>query len=92
VPLPAEPAEPDGARRLAAQEREERERARLFRRTVVWCVAWELLGMWGVAWSLHTTSPFYGRIAFWAGLGIGNGGALLTLVRAGRTAARRGWR
>ena len=35
-----------------------------------------------LAWSMHTTSQAYGEMAFWAGLGIGNGDVLSTGLAA----------
>ncbi len=91
MPLPREILEQIGAERLAAQLEADRERRRLWLRTAILCVVWPLAGLSLMAWSLHTTSTFYGEIAFWAGLGIGDGGTLVTLLGAWRTAERKGW-
>ncbi len=91
MPLPQEILERIGEERLAAQLLADRERRRLWLRTGILCVAWPLIGLSLLAWSLHTTNLVYGQIAFWAGLGAGDGGTLFTLVYAWRTAERRGW-
>jgi len=39
-----------------------------------------------LAWSMHTSNQSYGEAAFWAGLGIGNGGVLFTGLAAYRWA------
>lgn len=91
MPLPREIVEQMGEQRLAAQLQAARDRRRLWLRTAILCVFWLLLGLSLLAWSMHTTAPFYGRLAFWAGLGIGDGAPLLTVVRAWRVAERRGW-
>jgi hypothetical protein len=38
----------------------------------------------------HTTNAYYGRIFFWSGLAIGDGGVLFTFVAAWRKAEARG--
>ena len=91
MPLQREILEQIGKERLAAQVQAERERTRLWLRTAILCVVWSLLGLWCLAWSFHTTSMLYGQVAFWAGLGIGDGATLFTLVGAWRTAERKGW-
>jgi hypothetical protein len=91
MPLPREVLERIGEERLAAQLQADRDRRRLWLRTGILCVIWPLLGLSLVAWSIHTTDAFYAEIAFWAGLGIGDGATLFTLVSAWRTAEGRGW-
>lgn len=81
----------DAEERLAAQLRDDRDRRRLWYRTALACLAWSAAGLYLLGWSMHTTNSRLGWIAFWAGLGIGDGGALWTLVRAWRRAERRGW-
>ena len=91
MPLPREILEQIGEQRLAAQLQADRDRRRLWLRTLILCVMWSLLGLSLIAWSLHTTDAFYGELAFWAGLGIGDGGTLLTLVSGWHTAERKEW-
>jgi hypothetical protein len=68
-------------RRNAAAERaaRRRERWRLVRAGLA-CVGWCAAGLYLVAWSLHTTDEQAGRVAFWAGLLVGNGGIIATLL------------
>jgi hypothetical protein len=48
------------------------------------------LGLFLMLWSAHTTDAGYGRIAFYAGLIVGNGGILYTLIAAYIFGERRG--
>ena len=66
------------------------ERRRDFLRSAVACIAWAGCGMFGVAWSVHTTDVALGRAAFFAGLGVANGGVIFTLLAAYRRGERRG--
>ncbi len=91
MPLPREVLDRIGEERLAAQREADRNRRRLWLRTAVLCVVWPLVGLTLVAWSFHTTSSLQGQIAFWAGLAIGDGATLLTIVLAWARAARKGW-
>jgi hypothetical protein len=91
MPLPREILERIGVERLAAQLLAERDRRRLWWRTLLLCVMCQLIGLFLVAWSMHTTSLYYGTLAFWSGLGIADGGTLFTLVAAWRIGMRKGW-
>lgn len=85
------PSDAESGARLAAQERDDHDRRRLFYRTALWCLGWSALGLFLVGWSMHTTDVGPAWIAFWGGLGLGNGGGLFTVVRAWRVAEHRGW-
>jgi len=83
------------AEEIAARRRAEAELARRdtwwdYVLTALMCLLWAALGIFLLMWSAHTTSLTYGRIAFWGGLGIGNGGVLFTLVAAYARGERRG--
>jgi hypothetical protein len=78
------------ARDRADAEEADRERFRDLMRSSLRCVAWGALGMFCVAWSVHTTDVAYGKMAFFAGLGAGNGGVIFTLLGAYRRGERRG--
>jgi hypothetical protein len=54
------------------------------------CWLWAGLGILLILWSAHTTNMFYGRLAFVAGIGIGNGGVIFTLLGAYRRGEKRG--
>ena len=58
--------------------------------TALQCVGWVALGLFLVAWALHTTSATWGRIAFLSGIAIGNGGWIFTMLAAYRRGERRG--
>lgn len=51
-------------------------------RSSVACLAWAAVGLYLVGWSAHTTDPALGGASFFAGLGIGNGGIIVTVLRA----------
>jgi len=80
---------------LAAHRRAEGEQAQ---RDLMWanvltalmCLGWAGAGIFLLMWSAHTTSMTYGRIAFWAGLVVGNGGVLFTLIAAYARGEQRG--
>lgn len=80
---------------LAAKRRDERVLAERDKRRglALWilaCCAWSWLGIFFLAWSMHTTSQTFGEMAFWGGLGIGNGGVLFTGLAAYRWGERHG--
>ena len=54
------------------------------------CLMWMALGVFCLLWSFHTTDQAYGRAAFYAGLGIGNGGIIFTLLGFYRRGEKRG--
>ena len=90
MPLPSEILNEMGRRR--AEEAVEARRAT--RRDLAWtalqCVCWVVAGLFLIAWSLHTTDPTLGRAAFAAGIGVGNGGWLFTVLAAYRRGEKRG--
>ncbi|HJU90665.1 MAG TPA: hypothetical protein VJ672_14840 [Gemmatimonadaceae bacterium] len=90
MPLPAEMLEQMRLNRQAESEQAERDRFRDFVRSGVMCLGWSILGIALILWSAHTRDSIYGWIAFFAGLGIGNGGILFTLMGAYRRGEKRG--
>ena len=97
------PAVPRGGRpslralreEIAARHRAENEEAgRETRRDLVvsslQAMGWAAAGIALIAWALHTTSEAYGRMAFYAGIAIGNGGWIFTMLGAYRRGERRG--
>lgn len=78
------------ARVAQAAEDADRERFRDLIRSALFCLCWAAAGLFCVAWSVHTTDLAYGRMAFFAGLGIGNGGIAFTLAAAYIRGERRG--
>jgi len=67
-----------------------RERRADFIRSAIACIAWAAIGIYCLAWSVHTTDPTLGSAAFFAGIGLGNGGVIFTLLAAYRRGERRG--
>jgi hypothetical protein len=51
---------------------------------------WLVVGLFLMYWSFHTTDTRYAGLTFWGGIGVGDGGMLLALVRARREAERCG--
>jgi hypothetical protein len=90
MPLPRQLVDQMEARHLAESVRADRDRLRDFALTALQCVAWCALGMLLVAWSLHTTDVTYGRIAFFGGLALGNGGWIFAVLAAYRRGEQRG--
>ena len=90
MPLPKGLLEEMSVRRAASEEEADRIRTRELVRGTLACVAWCAIGVFLILWSAHTTSLTYGRIAFWTGLGAGNGGIIFTLLAVWRRGERRG--
>ena len=90
MPLPAELLEEMSATRQAESDAADRDRLRDFVRSGLMCLGWSMLGIALILWSAHTLNSIYGWIAFFAGLGIGNGGILFTLIGAYRRGEKRG--
>ena len=57
---------------------------------IAWCWFWAGLGLFLLGWSFHTTDYQRGLVAYWLGLGVGNGGVLFSLVAYWRGAEDRG--
>ncbi|HEX9220241.1 MAG TPA: hypothetical protein VF858_07120 [Gemmatimonadaceae bacterium] len=51
---------------------------------------WFVVGGFLLFWSFHTTDSRYGDLAFWGGIGLGDGGMLMALLRARKEAERCG--
>jgi hypothetical protein len=76
--------------RAVERERSAGDRRRMVVKTALACVAWMAIGVYLLAWSMHTRDVDTGRMFFYAGIGIGNGGILFTLVYAYAKGERRG--
>ena len=79
-----------GARREAEGREAERDKWGDLLASSAQCFAWAAVGIACILWSAHTTSMTYGRIAFFAGLGVGNAGIIFTILAAYRRGERRG--
>ena len=77
--------------RLAADRESAREQRRDMVAVALRCAGWSVLGIACILWSAHTTSMTWGRIAFYSGVMIGNGGILWTLSAAYLRGERRGY-
>ena len=77
-------------RAMEAADDADRERFRDLLRSAALCVFWGAIGIFCVAWSFHTTDIAFGKMAFFAGLGIGNGGIAFPLAAAYLRGERRG--
>jgi hypothetical protein len=53
-------------------------------------LVWLVVGLFLLFWSFHTTDPLYARLAFWGGIGLGDAGMLMTLIRARKEGERKG--
>lgn len=71
-----------GARNAEAEREARRIDRRWMLRAGVACMLWCAAGLFIVGWAFHTTDARAGRVAFWAGLLVGNGGMLVTLLSA----------
>ena len=90
MPLPKHLLEEMSLRRAAAEEEADRLRNRDLLRSALACAGWCALGILLIMWSAHTRDALYGRMAFYGGLGIGNGGIIFTLLGVWRRGERRG--
>lgn len=90
MPLPKELLQETAVRRAASEEEANRIRSRELVGGMLSCIGWCALGLFLVLWSAHTANVVHGRMAFWAGLGIGNGGIIFTLLAVWRRGEQRG--
>ena len=90
MPLPRHILEEMQVRRARDAERADGDRRRAMVLTALLCIGWCALGLFLIGWSFHTTDTLLGELAFSAGVGIGNGGVLFTLLEAYRRGERRG--
>ena len=84
----------DGERAAALLREEAAVRSHLlgvFLRGVVLCFLWMAVGLYLIAWAVHTTDEGLGAIAFWGGLLVGNAGILITLGVTYSRAMEEGW-
>ena len=77
-------------RNRAENEEAGRETRRDLIITSLQAMGWVAIGIFLMAWALHTTSETWGRIAFYAGVAIGNGGWIFTMLAAYRRGEQRG--
>jgi hypothetical protein len=68
----------------------ERDKWRDYALTAVKCLGWCGVGLFLIAWAVHTTDETLGRAAFYVGIGVGNVGIIYTLLAAYRRGEKRG--
>ena len=90
MPLPKHLLDEMSARRATEHRLAERDRIRALCISALQCLAWAAVGIALILWSAHTTSMLHGRLAYFAGIGIGNGGIIFTLLAAYRRGEKRG--
>lgn len=90
MPLPEELRDAIAARRLAESAAADRERLRDLLWSSLHCLLWAGAGLFCIMWSAHTTDVTWGRMAFFGGLGVGNGGIIFTILAAYRRGEQRG--
>lgn len=90
MPLPDEFLDAMQRQRERQHEEAQRDRNRDLLWTAVQCMCWSALGIFLILWSAHTTDYAYGIAAFFAGLGLGNGGIIFSLLAAYRRGELRG--
>lgn len=90
MPLPDELLDAQQRQRDRQHEDAERDRYRDLLLTALQCMGWSAAGIFLILWSAHTTDVTCGTAAFFAGLGVGNGGIIFTLLAAYRRGELRG--
>ncbi len=60
----------------------ERDRQRAHARTAVECVFWLCAGLFCIGLGLHSTDVEFGKMFFYSGVIVGNGGIMFTLLAA----------
>lgn len=76
---------------IEQREKEFRRQTRsLYLRYGLEYAVWFSIGVFLLGWSMHTADSRYAGLAFWGGLILGDGGMILTLVRARHEAEKRG--
>jgi hypothetical protein len=90
MPLRKELLEEMGRAREVSELETERARRRELVRAALLCLAWMLIGLYLLGWSVHTDDYLYGRIAFYSGVIVGNSGILYTLLNSYRRLEKRG--
>ncbi|GAC1656566.1 MAG: hypothetical protein NVS4B3_22370 [Gemmatimonadaceae bacterium] len=90
MPLPQRLRDELGRQRRAEHVEAARDTLRDYAWSAARCAGWGAVGICLILLSAHVTSATYGRIAFYAGLALGNGGILFTLLATYRRGEARG--
>lgn len=78
--------EAERERRAAELEAWDRRNRAIWRRGILQIIAVEWIAVALMLWSFHVSGRLLGEIAFWAALGLGDGGFLYLFVRTWRRA------
>ena len=90
MPIPEEIREELAAKRAAEHRQATGDTRRDLLRSCLEVAFWGALGTVILLSSFHVSSYPVGRILFWAGLGIGNGGMMFSILAAYRRGEKRG--
>jgi hypothetical protein len=90
VPLPDHLQRELSAKREAESRRARRDTWRDIALTCVQVIFWCVVGLGALLTSFHVHDDLIGRMLFWGGLAVGNGGMLFTLLAAYRRGEARG--
>jgi hypothetical protein len=90
MPLPSHITTEIGRKRAREHLLANRDTRRALAFTALLCLVWTALGLALVLYSFHVQEPTMGRLAFWGGLGVGNGGVVFTILEAYRRGEKRG--
>jgi len=90
MPLPERLQRELAAKREAESRRARRDTWRDIGLTCLQVIVWCVLGLASLLTSFHVRDDLTGRMLFWGGLAVGNGGMLFTLLAAYRRGEARG--
>jgi hypothetical protein len=86
------PTDEERALELLAIERQvRRDMVWVYGRAVLACVLSSAIGLFMIAWSVHSTNQQTAPMFFWGGLLAGNAGILVTLAITWHRALQEGW-
>jgi hypothetical protein len=90
MPIPRHIMDELSRKRAAEHQEAKRDTRRDIFTTALACVGWAGLGLLCLMLSFAVDELLLGRIAYWGGLLVGNGGVLFTLLAAYRRGEKRG--
>ena len=90
MPIPYDIMDELIAKRAAEHSAAQRDKLLDLVLTALLCLAWSALGIFLILLGAHLTHQVYARVAFYAGIAVGNGGIVFTLLAAYRRGEKRG--
>jgi hypothetical protein len=90
MPIPRDIREELIAKRAAEHSAAQRDKLIDLVLTALLCLVWSALGIFLILLGAHLTHRVYARVAFYAGIAVGNGGIIFTLLAAYRRGEKRG--